>query len=160
MFIAHSQRTTGRHYSCTRPKSNNPKKAEIKQTKRHTLVLGRNQNNKLAKPAVEFSKVFDGRSCDSARVPSTPRRRPATSKAAKRTNAPAKTVTLTRLLNFTAGRRTHAMACAHSELSTGHCGSRIGTKIFQDETCSPSTLPRCKLSCPRRCHMSRRTLDL
>ena len=32
--------------------------------------------------------MFDVRSRDSARVPSTPRRRPATSKAAKRTNAP------------------------------------------------------------------------
>ena len=29
------------------------------------------------------------------------------------------------------------MACAHSELSTGHCGRRIGTKIFQDDSCSP-----------------------
>ena len=73
--------------------------------------------------------------------PRTPRRRPATSKAAKRTNAPAQTVTWTRLLNFTAGRRTHTMACAHSELSTGHCGRRIGTKIFQDDSCSPSTRP-------------------
>ena len=78
---------------------------------------------------------------DSARVPSTPRRRPATSKAAKRTNAPAQTVAWTRLLNFTAGRRTHTMACAHSELGTGHCGRRIGTKIFQDDSCSPSTRP-------------------
>ena len=33
------------------------------------------------------------------------------------------------------------MACAHSELSTGHCGRRIGTKIFQDDSCSPSTRP-------------------
>ena len=33
------------------------------------------------------------------------------------------------------------MACAHSELSTGHCGRRIGTKIFQDGSCSPSTRP-------------------
>ena len=74
-------------------------------------------------------------------MPSTPRRRPATSKAAKRTNAPAQTVTWTRLLNFTAGRRTHTMACAHSELSTGHCGRRIGTKIFQVDSCSPSTRP-------------------
>ena len=73
--------------------------------------------------------------------PRTPRRRPATSKAAKRTNAPAQTVAWTRLLNFTAGRRTHTMACAHSELSTGHCGRRIGTKIFQDDSCSPSTRP-------------------
>ena len=73
--------------------------------------------------------------------PRTPRRRPATSKAAKRTNAPCKTVTWTRLLNFTAGRRTHTMACAHSELSTGHCGRRIGTKIFQDDSCSSSTRP-------------------
>ena len=64
-----------------------------------------------------------------------------TSKAAKRTNAPAQTVTWTRLLNFTAGRRTHTMAYAHSELSTGHCGRRIGTKIFQDDSCSPSTRP-------------------
>jgi hypothetical protein len=32
--------------------------------------------------------VFKSRSRDSARVPSTPRRRPATSKAAKQTNAP------------------------------------------------------------------------
>ena len=85
--------------------------------------------------------MSDVRSRDSARVPSTPRRRPATSKAAKRTNAPAQTVTWTRLLNFTAGRRTHTMACAHSELSTGHCGRRIGTKIFQDDSCSPSTRP-------------------
>ena len=60
---------------------------------------------------------------------------------AKQTNAPAQTVTWTRLLNFTAGRRTHTMACAHSELSTGHCGRRIGTKIFQDDSCSPSTRP-------------------
>ena len=73
--------------------------------------------------------------------PRTPRRRPATSKAAKRTNAPAQTVAWTRLLNFTAGRRTHTMACAHSELSTGHCGRRIGTKIFQVDSCSPSTRP-------------------
>ena len=64
-----------------------------------------------------------------------------TSKAAKRTNAPAQTVTWTRLLNFTAGRRTHTMACAHSENSTGHCGRRIGTKIFQDDSCSLSTRP-------------------
>ena len=78
---------------------------------------------------------------------------PGTSKAAKRTNAPAQTVTWTRLLNFTAGRRTHTMACAHSELSTGHCGRRYGTKIFQDDSCSPSTRPRCKLSCPRPCHI-------
>ena len=78
---------------------------------------------------------------DSARMPITARRRPATSKAAKRTNAPAETVTWTRLLNFTAGRRTHTMACAHSELSTGHCGRRIGTKIFQDDSCSSSTRP-------------------
>ena len=85
--------------------------------------------------------MFDGRSRDSARVPSTPRRHPATSKAAKRTNAPAQTVTWTRLLNFTASRRTHTMACAHSELSTGHCGRRIGTKIFQDDSCSSSTRP-------------------
>ena len=84
--------------------------------------------------------VFKG-GRDSARVPSTPRRRPATSKAAKQTNAPAQTVAWTRLLNFTAGRRTHTMACAHSELSTGHCGRRIGTKIFQDDSCSPSTRP-------------------
>ena len=55
--------------------------------------------------------------------------------------SPAQTVTWTRLLNFTAGRRTHTMACAHSELSTGHCGRRIGTKIFQDDSCSPSTRP-------------------
>jgi hypothetical protein len=54
---------------------------------------------------------------------------------------PSQTVTWTRLLNFTAGRRTHTMACAHSELSTGHCGRRIGTKIFQDDSCSPSTRP-------------------
>ena len=33
------------------------------------------------------------------------------------------------------------MACAHSELSTGHCGRRIGTKILQDDSCSPSTRP-------------------
>ena len=33
------------------------------------------------------------------------------------------------------------MACAHSELSTGHCGRRIGTKIFQDDSCSPSIRP-------------------
>ena len=85
--------------------------------------------------------MSDGRSRDSARVPCTPRRRPATSKAAKRTNAPAQTVTGTHLLNFTAGRRTHTMACAHSELSTGHCGRRIGTKIFQDDSCSSSTRP-------------------
>ena len=45
------------------------------------------------------------------------------------------------------------MACAHSELSTGHCGRRYGTKIFQDDSCSPSTRPRCKLSCPRPCHI-------
>jgi ribosomal protein S12 methylthiotransferase accessory factor YcaO len=43
---------------------------------------------KQTSKAVGVSKVFDGRSRDSARVPSTPRRRPATSKAAKRTNAP------------------------------------------------------------------------
>ena len=85
--------------------------------------------------------MSDVRSRDSARVPSTPRRRPATSKAAKRTNVPAQTVTWTRLLNFTAGRRTHTVACAHSENSTGHCGRRIGTKIFQDDSCSPSTRP-------------------
>ena len=66
---------------------------------------------------------------------------------------PSQTVTWTRLLNFTAGRRTHTMACAHSELSTGHCGRRYGTKIFQDDSCSPSTRPRCKLSCPRPCHI-------
>ena len=29
------------------------------------------------------------------------------------------------------------MACAHSELSTGHCGSRIGTKILQDDSWPP-----------------------
>ena len=85
--------------------------------------------------------MSDVRSRDSARVPSTPRRRPATSKAAKQTNAPAQTVTWTRLLNFTAGRRTHTMACAHSELSTGHCDRRYGTKIFQDDSCSSSTRP-------------------
>ena len=39
--------------------------------------------------------------------PRTPRRRPATSKAAKRTNAPAQTVTWTRLLNFTASANAH-----------------------------------------------------
>ena len=50
-------------------------------------------------------------------------------------------MTWTRLLNSTAGRRTHTMACAHSELSTGHCGRRIGTKIFQDDSCSSSTRP-------------------
>ena len=55
--------------------------------------------------------------------------------------SPAQTVTWTRLLNFTAGRRTHTMACAHSENSTDHCGRRIGTKIFQDDSCSPSTRP-------------------
>ena len=33
------------------------------------------------------------------------------------------------------------MACAHSELSTGHCGRCIGTKIFQDDSCSPSIRP-------------------
>ena len=54
---------------------------------------------------------------------------------------PSQTVTWTRLLNFTAGRRTHTVACAHSENSTGHCGRRIGTKIFQDDSCSPSTRP-------------------
>ena len=86
-------------------------------------------------------KSADVRSRDSAREPSTPRRRPATSKAAKRTNAPAQTVAWTRLLNFTAGRRTHTKARAHSENSTGHCGRRIGTKIFQDDSCSPSTRP-------------------
>ena len=72
-------------------------------------------------------------------MPKNAKETPGTSKAAKRTNAPAQTVTWTRLLNFTAGRRTHTMACAHSELSTGHCGRRIGTKIFQDDSCSPST---------------------
>ena len=82
-----------------------------------------------------------GRSRDSARVPKNAEETPGTSKAAKRTNAPAKIVTWTRLLNFIAGRRTHTMACAHSELSTGHCGRRIGTKIFQDDSCSPSTRP-------------------
>jgi len=90
---------------------------------------------------LDFSKVSDARSRDSARVPKNAEETPGTSKAAKRTNAPAKTVTWTRLLNFTAGRRTHTMACAHSELSTGHCGRRIGTKIFQDDSCSPSTCP-------------------
>jgi hypothetical protein len=54
---------------------------------------------------------------------------------------PSQTVTWTRLLNFTAGRRTHTKARAHSENSTGHCGRRIGTKIFQDDSCSPSTRP-------------------
>ena len=44
-------------------------------------------------------------------------------------------------MNFTAGRRTHTKARAHSENSTGHCGRRIGTKIFQDDSCSPSTRP-------------------
>jgi len=44
-------------------------------------------------------------------------------------------------LELTASRRTHTMACAHSELSTGHCGRRIGTKIFQDDSCSSSTRP-------------------
>ena len=83
--------------------------------------------------------MFDGQSRDSALVPKNAKETPGTSKAAKRTNAPAQTVTWTRLLNFTAGRRTHTMACAHSELSTGHCGRRIGTKIFQDDSCSPST---------------------
>ena len=58
-----------------------------------------------------------------------------------RRTPPSQTVTWTRLLNFTAGRRTHTMACAHSELGTGHCGRRIGTKIFQDDSCSPSTRP-------------------
>ena len=85
--------------------------------------------------------MVDGRSRDSARVPKNAEETPGTSKAAKRTNAPAKTVTWTRLLNFTAGRRTHTMARAHSENSTGHCGRRIGTKIFQDDSCSPSTRP-------------------
>ena len=78
---------------------------------------------------------------DSALLPKNAEETPGTSKAAKRTNAPAKTVTWTRLLNFTAGRRTHTMACAHSELSTGHCRRRIGTKIFQDDSCSSSTRP-------------------
>jgi hypothetical protein len=58
-----------------------------------------------------------------------------------RRTPPSQTMTWTRLLNSTAGRRTHTMACAHSELSTGHCGRRYGTKIFQDGSCSPSTRP-------------------
>ncbi len=90
---------------------------------------------------LSFSKCRMAGAATAPACPRTPRRRPATSKAAKRTNAPAQTVAWTRLLNFTAGRRTHTMACAHSELSTGHCGRRIGTKIFQDDSCSPSTRP-------------------
>ena len=58
-----------------------------------------------------------------------------------RRTSPSQTMTWTRLLNSTAGRRTHTMACAHSELSTGHCGRRYGTKIFQDDSCSSSTRP-------------------
>ena len=48
-------------------------------------------------PAVEFSKVSDGLSRDSAFVPKNAKETPSTSKAAKRTNAPTKTVTWTRL---------------------------------------------------------------
>ena len=92
-------------------------------------------------PAVGVLKSARPDSRDSARVPKNAEETPGTSKAAKRTNAPAQTVTWTRLLNFTAGRRTHTMACAHSELGTGHCGRRIGTKILQDDSCSPSTRP-------------------
>ena len=91
--------------------------------------------------AVGIFKSVDVRSRDNARVPKNAEETPGTSEAAKRTNAPAQTVTWTRLLNFTAGRRTHTMACAHSELGTGHCGRRIGTKIFQDDSCSSSTRP-------------------
>jgi len=46
---------------------------------------------------LDFSKVFDVRSRDNARVPKNAEETPGTSKAAKRTNAPAKTVTWTRL---------------------------------------------------------------
>ena len=116
------------------------------------MVLGRNQNNKRVlrngrkfqnclPQAVGVSKVSMSGAATTPACPRTRRRRPATSKAAKRTNTPAQTVAWTRLLNFTAGRRTHTMACAHSELGTGHCGRRIGTKIFQDDSCSPSIRP-------------------
>ena len=73
--------------------------------------------------------------------PRTPRRRPAPQRLRSERTPPSQTVTWTRLLNFTAGRRTHTMARAHSELGTGHCGRRIGTKISQDGSCSPSTRP-------------------
>ena len=91
---------------------------------------------------MEFKSVRWPDSRDSALVPKNAKETPGNLEGcAKQTNAPAQTVTWTRLLNLTAGRKTHTMACAHSENSTGHCGRRIGTKIFQDDSCSSSTRP-------------------
>ena len=96
---------------------------------------------KQTSKAVGVSKVFDA---GVATAPACPARqgdgRQPPRLRSERT-PPSQTVTWTRLLIFTAGRRTHTMACAHSELSTGHCGRRIGTKIFQEVSCSPSIRP-------------------
>jgi hypothetical protein len=105
---------------CSLVRSQNNRKGSlgiVRSQKNHLYAvkktLVRSQNNKTClvhKPSRwSFEKCRMAEAATAPECPRTPRRRPATSKAAKRTNAPAQTVAWTRLLNFTAGRRTHTM---------------------------------------------------